>query len=107
MKKILSYILLLSVVFLTGCETLWKKNPETITVTKTILVVAPKGMVIPCKKVPPPEKASYVKLTYEQKEEALVDLTTKLYTQIDKCNLGITAYEKWSEDQLKLYPKQE
>ena len=106
--RLMKYILILSILFLSGCSWLLKK-PETKIeyVTKTVLITAPKGMLTKCVKEPPPDKDSYIKAQLQERERLLTDLTIRLYTEIDKCNLGLTSYDSWLEKELKLHPKQE
>jgi hypothetical protein len=106
--QVLKALIILSVLFLYGCDHL-RKQPEKEIVykTKTVLIVPPEGMLKEAQKLPPPDRETYLKSGFQDKEKLLVDLTISLYTEIDKCNSGVVNHRVWLDKQKKLYTKEE
>ena len=104
----LKVFIVLSVIFLSGCGHFWKEpEKEIVYKTKTVLVIPPEGMITECKKLPPPDRQTYLSANFQDREKMLVDLTIGLYTEIDKTNVGVYRYRAWLEEQKKLYTKEE
>lgn len=102
------FLKLLSVLTLgfiiTGCSTIdQKQEPTVIYNTKLKPIPIPAYLLENCPIPLPPNKDTYVKLTPEQKEEALALYTIELHKNITKCNNTIDSTREWNKKQLQIF----
>ena len=98
----MKYMLLLLAAFtLSGCFGPVKEEPEYVKETKYVLIPIPEAYLEHCAISQPPNKETYPRLTYREKETALVNYITLLHADIGSCNTKfdeIKAYMKKYKD---------
>ena len=96
MKKIYSYLSLLIVMLLMGCQSAPQK-PEVQIVyeTKYVLIEPPSKFYQPVALIAPPEKDLYRDMTCPAKENALTDLYIKQNKIIATANQNFKAISDW------------
>ncbi len=99
------FIYLIFAFILSGCSTIKNKEveKEIVIKTKNVLITPPVEMMVQCQKIEPPPKDIYLQSNYRDKEELLVNLTIKLYAEIDICNTVIKSIIDWTEKQKAIY----
>jgi uncharacterized lipoprotein YehR (DUF1307 family) len=79
-------------------------NPprEVVKEIELVPIEIPKNLLLKCKASSPIVPDEYIKLKAKKKEEALVDLTVKLYTDIKNCNEQIEGIDKYQTKQIEI-----
>ena len=82
-----TFVFLFTVVIVAGCGT--KPIRDVITETKYKPLSVTKELLKSCHKTTPPDQVKYSSLGDLDRESELVDYSTKLLADIDKCNKQI------------------
>jgi len=104
MKNVMSafkFAILAFVLALAGCDTTPKER--VVIKTETKLVTVPESLLTRCAVTAPPAKGSYLDLSAQKKEEALVNYGMDLLKDINLCNTQIKKIKEFQDKQIKSF----
>lgn len=84
---------------LAACATPQK---EYVTKTQTKYLDIPESLFVKCGVTPPPTREEYMKMSLQQREEALTKLTKDLYKDLKNCNGAIEAIHAYQVRQQQI-----
>lgn len=120
MRKVLLALTAMGIAFsLAGCASSQKKElDEKIQVlthlekqmkevvkVETKVVAPPDELLRPCSVAKPPNRALYMRSTFEKREGLLVEHARDQKIAVDKCNIQITGVRNWKKEQLEIRNK--
>lgn len=95
MRK-LFWIIVIGLFALTGCTSNIKQETPVIKITP---ILPADTLLAECNVTKPPvSKADYVKLSSDEKESLLTDLSILLYGDLETCNKQLAGLRKWKQD---------
>lgn len=101
MKRIMLAIALLSSFLLIGCAS---QPPAAIITPTNYIVVRPTPELLKvCVTTPPPDVATYMALSKEQREKLMSEYSIALLGDLNVCNQRWLAFPKWFDDQQSAY----
>lgn len=80
-----------SLLLLTSCQTNTEAN------------LPPDTLIVDCSIPKPPARAMYKNANWQKREELLLEVISKQYSSMRKCNIRLAALRKWKASQIERY----